>query len=271
MTIHIDQTDASANGLVGLRGTARESGGARPEGQELQGWRGARARLGVGFMGGTQARVGSEIEPGMLTRYVNKKGRIMKATLMTVCFFALAGCMDAPGDEPATGVGDDVLLDKDMAGAAFAELAGQRLGSYQGYSVTLSGNDWQETGPSVWKSPSLGETRLSVSVDKGKGTANASLSCSITFANGPSSPFVGFSGAAGAAQVVCSGGCQQFTIAAQACTDYGCSPVYSASNWVCTTPWLFGVARSGTPGVGCYGAATVTPPGATGSSVFPCG
>jgi len=195
----------------------------------------------------------------------------MKATLMTICFFALAGCMDAPPDEPVASDGAAGILDQDVAADTFTELAAQHVGMYQGYSITLAGGDWKESASSVWKSPSLGETKLSVTVDKEKAVANAAASCSISFVNGPSSPYVGVSGALGAAQVVCSGGCQQFTIAAQACTNYGCSPVYSASNWVCTTPWLYGAWMSGTPGASCSGAANVTPPGVTGSSGFPCG
>lgn len=95
--------------------------------------------------------------------------------------------------------------------------------------------------------------------------------CNIGFLNGPSSPYMGFIGAFGAAQVSCTGGCQWFTIEAEACTNFGCTGVYVASNYVCSTPWTYGVATSGSYGASCYGAARVTPPGITGYRYFPCG
>jgi len=89
------------------------------------------------------------------------------------------------------------------------------------------------------------------------GTPQA-LSCDIGFYTGPSSPISGYYGAAALADVACYGGCQTFTISAQACTDYGCSPVYTSSRFVCATPWTYGVARSGTYGASCSSAASVS-------------
>lgn len=96
-------------------------------------------------------------------------------------------------------------------------------------------------------------------------------SCNIGFLNGPSSPYMGFIGAFGAAQVSCTGGCQWVTIEAEACTNFGCTGVYAASNYVCSTPWTYGVATSGSYGASCYGAARVSPFGITGYRYFPCG
>lgn len=102
------------------------------------------------------------------------------------------------------------------------------------------------------------------------GTPQA-LSCNIGFYTGPSSPISGYYGASALAQVSCSGGCQTFTLAAQACTNYGCSPVYSASRFVCSTPWTYGVSRSGSNGASCSSAASVSPPGIMSSWNGFCG
>jgi hypothetical protein len=102
------------------------------------------------------------------------------------------------------------------------------------------------------------------------GTPQA-VSCNIGFYTGPSSSIAGFYGATGLAQVSCSGGCQTFTIQAQACTNLGCSPVYASSRSVCSTPWAYGVSRSGTYGASCSAAASVSPPGIMSSWNGFCG
>lgn len=104
-----------------------------------------------------------------------------------------------------------------------------------------------------------------------QGIAPLAVSCDISFYTGPSSPVLGTYGAAGLAQVSCSGGCQTFTISAQACTNFGCGPLSSASNSVCASPWLFGVAKDGTPGASCSSSASVSPPGITSSWTGSCG
>jgi len=102
------------------------------------------------------------------------------------------------------------------------------------------------------------------------GTPQA-ISCNIGFYTGPSSPISGFYGASALAQVSCSGGCQTFTIAAQACTNFGCTPVYASSRFVCATPWTYGVSRSGSYGASCSSAASISPPGITSSWYGFCG
>jgi len=99
----------------------------------------------------------------------------------------------------------------------------------------------------------------------------SALSCNLSFYTGPSSPISGSYGAAALAQVSCSGGCQTFTISAQACTNFGCSPVYSSSRFVCSTPWTYGVTMSGSYGAFCSSSATVSPPGLTSSWSGSCG
>jgi hypothetical protein len=103
------------------------------------------------------------------------------------------------------------------------------------------------------------------------GPAPQALSCNIGFYTGPSSPYTGSYGAAALAEVSCSGGCQTFTISAQACTNFGCSPVYSSSRFVCSTPWSYGVAKGGSYGASCSSAASVSPPGITSSWNGFCG
>ncbi|MRG98057.1 hypothetical protein [Polyangium spumosum] len=100
---------------------------------------------------------------------------------------------------------------------------------------------------------------------------NLTLSCNIGFYTGPSSAVSGYYGAAALAQVACTGGCQTFTIAAQACTNFGCSPVYSSSRFVCSTPWTYGVTMSGSYGASCSSAASVSPPGIMSSWSGFCG
>lgn len=102
------------------------------------------------------------------------------------------------------------------------------------------------------------------------GTPQA-ISCNISFYTGPSSPISGYYGASALAQVSCSGGCQTFTIAAQACTNFGCTPVYSSSRYICSTAWTYGVSRSGTYGASCSSAASISPPGITSSWNGFCG
>jgi hypothetical protein len=101
--------------------------------------------------------------------------------------------------------------------------------------------------------------------------ALAAASCDIGFYTGPSSPITGFYGAAGLTQVVCYGGCQTFTISAQACTNYGCGPVGSSSSFVCSSPWTFGMAKGGTYGASCAAATSISPPGLTASWSGSCG
>ncbi|MDI1442452.1 hypothetical protein [Polyangium sp. 6x1] len=100
---------------------------------------------------------------------------------------------------------------------------------------------------------------------------NLTVSCDIAFYTGPSSPYAGYYGAAALAQVACTGGCQTFTISAQACTNFGCSPTYSSSRVVCSTPWTYGVTKSGTYGASCSSAASVSPPGIMSSWSGFCG
>jgi hypothetical protein len=104
-------------------------------------------------------------------------------------------------------------------------------------------------------------------------TANtpSAVSCNISFYTGPSSPITGSYGAAGLTQVSCSGGCQTFTISAQACTNYGCSPVGTSSSLVCASPWTFGMAKGGTYGAACSAASSISPPGITSSWSGTCG
>lgn len=102
------------------------------------------------------------------------------------------------------------------------------------------------------------------------GTPQA-ISCNIGFYTGPSSSISGYYGASALAQVSCSGGCQTFTISAQACTNFGCTPVYSSSRFVCGTPWTYGVSRSGSYGASCSSAASVSPPGITSTWYGFCG
>jgi hypothetical protein len=99
----------------------------------------------------------------------------------------------------------------------------------------------------------------------------SALSCNISFYTGPSSPFTGTYGAAGLTQVSCSGGCQTFTISAQACTNYGCGPVGTSSNYVCANPWTFGMAKGGSYGASCSAATSISPPGITSSWSGFCG
>ncbi|MDI3287810.1 hypothetical protein [Polyangium sp. 15x6] len=101
--------------------------------------------------------------------------------------------------------------------------------------------------------------------------ASLTVSCNIGFYTGPSSPVSGSYGAAALAQVSCTGGCEMFTISAQACTNFGCSPVYSSSRFVCSTPWTYGVTQSGTYGASCSSAASVSPPGIMSSWSGFCG
>lgn len=96
------------------------------------------------------------------------------------------------------------------------------------------------------------------------------VTCNIGFINGPSSPWVGIVGAIGGAQASCYNGCAYFTIAGQACTNFGCSPTYSASNWVCNSTWTFGAWQSGSPWASCASAASISPPGISATSYFPC-
>ncbi|MDC0746714.1 hypothetical protein [Polyangium mundeleinium] len=103
------------------------------------------------------------------------------------------------------------------------------------------------------------------------GSANLTVSCDIGFYTGPSSSVSGYSGAAALAQVSCIGGCETFTISAQACTNFGCSPVYASSRVVCSTPWTYGVTKSGTYGASCSSAASVSPPGIMSSWSGSCG
>ncbi len=102
------------------------------------------------------------------------------------------------------------------------------------------------------------------------GTPQA-VSCNIGFYTGPSSSITGYAGASALAQVSCSIGCQTFSIATQACTNFGCTPVYSSSRFVCATPWTYGVSRSGSYGASCSSAASVSPPGITSSWSGFCG
>lgn len=97
-------------------------------------------------------------------------------------------------------------------------------------------------------------------------------SCTVDFFNVPSSPFLGFSGVIGAAQVSCTGACVAVTIQSAACTDLfpGCV-VGTASNVVCSTPWLAGVGAQGTAGAGCAAGSSVSPFGLTFASALPCG
>lgn len=99
----------------------------------------------------------------------------------------------------------------------------------------------------------------------------ADISCDVSFFNLPSSPFLGFIGVLGAAQVSCSVGCETFTIQSIACTDLGCTPVGTATNFVCSTPWLSGVGMAGTLGAACAAGSSVTPPGVTVATSLPCG
>jgi len=103
------------------------------------------------------------------------------------------------------------------------------------------------------------------------GPVTQAVSCNIGFLNGPSSPLTGFFGALAGSQISCTGGCQTFTVQALACTNFGCTPTVTGSNFVCATPWLFGVAQSGSFGASCAAQTTVTPPGITATSFFPCG
>ena len=100
---------------------------------------------------------------------------------------------------------------------------------------------------------------------------NLTVSCNIGFYTGPSSPVAGYYGAAALAQVSCTGGCQAFTISAQACTNFGCTPTYSSSRFVCSTPWTYGVTMSGSYGASCSSAASVSPPGIMSSWSGFCG
>ncbi|MDI1479270.1 hypothetical protein [Polyangium sp. y55x31] len=101
--------------------------------------------------------------------------------------------------------------------------------------------------------------------------ASLTVSCDIGFYTGPSSSVSGYYGAAALAQVSCTGGCETFTVSAQACTNFGCSPVYSSSRVVCSTPWTYGVTKSGTYGASCSSAASVSPPGIMSSWSGFCG
>lgn len=98
----------------------------------------------------------------------------------------------------------------------------------------------------------------------------SAVSCNVGFYTGPSSAITGSYGAAALTQVSCSGGCQTFTISAQACTDYGCGPVGSSSNYVCASQWTFGMAKNGTPGASCSATTTISP-GVTSSWSGSCG
>lgn len=102
------------------------------------------------------------------------------------------------------------------------------------------------------------------------GTPQA-ISCNIGFYTGPSSPIAGYYGAAALAQVSCTGGCQTFTVSTQACTNFGCTPVYASSRFVCSTPWTYGVSKSGSYGASCSSAASVSPPGIMSSWNGFCG
>ena len=103
------------------------------------------------------------------------------------------------------------------------------------------------------------------------GPVTQAVSCNIGFLNGPSSPLTGFFGAVAGTQISCTGGCQTFTVQALACTNFGCSPTVTGSNFVCATPWLFGVAQSGTFGAACAAQTSVTPPGVTATTSLTCG
>jgi hypothetical protein len=95
--------------------------------------------------------------------------------------------------------------------------------------------------------------------------------CNIGFILGPSSPFTGIVGAIAATQISCSIGVQTFTVQTQACTNFGCSAVFTGTNTVGTVPWTFGVVRTGTAGAACAAAALVTPPSLLGQWNGACG
>lgn len=122
-----------------------------------------------------------------------------------------------------------------------------------------------------------GEEHLESLKETAEGIASATapapqaLSCNIAFYTGPSSPIVGTYGAAALTQVACSGGCQFFTISAQACTNYGCTPVNSSSSYVCASPWTFGVTMTGSYGAFCSSATSISPPGISQSWSGSCG
>jgi hypothetical protein len=110
-----------------------------------------------------------------------------------------------------------------------------------------------------------------IAIASATGPAPSAVSCNISFYTGPSSPFTGTYGAAGLTQVSCSGGCQTFTISAQACTNYGCGPVGTSSNYVCANPWTFGMAKGGSYGASCFASTSISPPGISQSWSGSCG
>lgn len=95
---------------------------------------------------------------------------------------------------------------------------------------------------------------------KAPGGTPQAISCNIGFYNGPSSSISGFYGASALVQFSCSGGCQTFSASTQACTNFGCTPVYSSSRTVCSTPWTFGVSKSGSYGANCSSFSQTSPP-----------
>jgi hypothetical protein len=134
-----------------------------------------------------------------------------------------------------------------------------------------------EADPAVMDAIKQNEAHLktledaAIAMASATGNAPSAVSCDISFYTGPSSPITGAYGAAGLTQVACYGGCQSFTISAQACTNYGCGPVGTSSKFVCSTPWTFGMAKGGTYGASCSAATSISPPGLTASWSGPCG
>jgi hypothetical protein len=88
------------------------------------------------------------------------------------------------------------------------------------------------------------------------GPSSLTVSCNIARYTGASSYVTSppVFGAAALAQIVCSGGCQTFTVTSQACCSTGCSSAPAATRTVCSTPWTAGTIRLGSG----FGSASVT-------------
>jgi hypothetical protein len=118
----------------------------------------------------------------------------------------------------------------------------------------------------------LGSLEAATQLIASQPAVSLTVSCTIGFVIGASSPIIpGFVGAFAGAQLSCTGGTQVFTVQAQACTNFGCGPLATVTSTVGASPTTIGTARSGTAGAACFGTATVTPPGITGSASGPCG
>lgn len=229
---------------------------------------------------------------------------------LLACGLLAAGCMDSA--QP-TAEENSQVINQTVTSAMSVQSQMTFKRSSQGESMQVNGEGWTQSAPGIWQNgdqkliagveghknaiaqteQQLASLRDRLSTDprlaqliaqseqsleslkeasKDPGPS-PQVTCNIGFLLGPSSPNFGTVGAVAASLIDCLDGCVQFTSQAQACTDFGCSPVVAGTAVVCTgSPWLFGVVTPGTAGFPqCSAAAFVSPPGIGGSWVGACG